>query len=152
MSATVARTLVFAVGNPSRGDDAVGPLLAEQLIEAGLPDVEVLIDFQLQVEHALDLDQRERVIFVDACVDAAEPVVERPVHADAGFAHTSHSLAPAQVLETYRRITGRNPPPAVLLGVRAESFELGAGLSDQAARACTAAWPRLLALCGSYSQ
>ena len=144
---TVARTLVFAVGNPSRGDDAVGPLLAERLMAAGLPQVEVLVDFQLQVEHALDLACRERVIFVDACVDADAPYVERPVVADAGFAHTSHALAPAQVLETYRRVTGAAPPPALLLGVRAHSFELGDGLSADTARASEAAWPRLLELC-----
>ena len=144
---SVAPTLVFAVGNLSRGDDAVGPLLAERLMAANLPGVEVLVDFQLQVEHALDLASRERVIFIDACVDTDAPFVERPVVADAGFAHTSHSLAPAQVLETYRRVTGTNPPPALLFGVRAHSFELGEGLSPDTERASQAAWPRLLELC-----
>lgn len=144
---TIAPTLVFAVGNLSRGDDAVGPLLAERLIEADLPGVEVLVDFQLQVEHALDMASREQVIFIDACVDADAPYVERPVVADAGFAHTSHSLAPAQVLETYRRITGDAPPPAMLFGVRAHDFELGAGLSADTELARQAAWPRLLELC-----
>jgi hydrogenase maturation protease len=144
---SVAPTLVFAVGNLSRGDDAVGPLLAERLEAAHVPGVEVLVDFQLQVEHALDLAGRERVIFVDACVDAEAPFVEREVRADAGFAHTSHSIAPAQVLETYRRVTGASPPPALLFGVRAHSFELGAGLSPDTERASQAAWPRLLELC-----
>jgi hydrogenase maturation protease len=144
---TVAPTLVFAVGNLSRGDDAVGPLLAERLLAADLPGVDVLVDFQLQVEHALDLECRERVIFIDACVDAETPYVERTVIADAGFAHTSHSLAPAQVLETYRRITGAVPPPALLFGVRAHSFELGEGLSPDTELASQAAWPRLLELC-----
>jgi hydrogenase maturation protease len=144
---SVAPTLVFAVGNLSRGDDAVGPLLAERLEAAAVPGVEVLVDFQLQVEHALDLAGRERVIFVDACVDAEALFVEREVHPDAGFAHTSHSLAPAQVLETYRRVTGSEPPPALLFGVRAHSFELGAGLSRDTERASQAAWPRLLELC-----
>ncbi len=144
---SVAPTLVFAVGNPSRGDDAVGPLLAERLEAAAVPGVEVLVDFQWQVEHALDLAGRERVIFIDACVDAEAPFVEREVRADAGFAHTSHSLAPAQVLETYRRVTGASPPPALLFGVRAHSFELGAGLSPDTERASQAAWPRLLELC-----
>ena len=144
---SVAPTLVFAVGNPSRGDDAVGPLLAERLEAAAVPGVEVLVDFQLQIEHALDLAGRERVIFVDACVDAEAPFVEREIHAAAGFAHTSHSLAPAQVLETYRRVTGGEPPPALLLGVRAHSFELGAELSADTERASQAAWPRLLELC-----
>lgn len=139
--------LVLAVGNPSRGDDAVGPLLAERLVAAGLPGVEVLIDFQLQVEHALDLEHRERVVFVDACVDADAPVVVRRVFAGGHFAHTSHALAPAQVLDTYRRVTGREPPPAWLLGVRAERFALGDGLSPAATHGCDAAWPRLVELC-----
>ena len=38
---SVAPTLVFAVGNPSRGDDAVGPLLAARLEAADVPGVEM---------------------------------------------------------------------------------------------------------------
>jgi len=143
----VAPTLVLAVGNLSRGDDAAGPLLAERLLATNVPGVEVLVEFQLQVEHALDLAGRERVIFIDACVDAQEPWVERRLRAMPGLAHTSHSLAPAQVLDTYRRITGNEPPPAVLLGLRAHDFELGAALSADTASACDLAWPRLLQLC-----
>ena len=144
----VAPTLIFAVGNLSRGDDAVGPLLADRLLAEALSGIDVLVDFQLQVEHALDLEGRSRVIFVDACVDTEAPCVVRALEADGGFAHTSHALAPAQVLETYRRVTGHEPPPAWLLGVRAQRFELGEGLSAEAARACEAAWPKLLELCG----
>ncbi|MDP3326412.1 MAG: Ni/Fe hydrogenase, partial [Hydrogenophaga sp.] len=71
MSSQVAPLLVFGWGNPSRGDDALGPLLVEQL--AGLAQMssgrlECLTDFQLQVEHALDLRGRERVLFVDAAI------------------------------------------------------------------------------------
>ena len=142
-----APTLVLAVGNLSRGDDAAGPLLAERLLASNLPGVEVLVEFQLQVEHALDLAGRDRVIFIDACVDASEPWVERSLQAAPGLAHTSHALAPAQVLDTYRRITGKEPPPAVLLGLRARDFELGAALSADTAGACELAWPRLLQLC-----
>lgn len=149
MRPVVAPTLVFAVGNLSRGDDAVGPLLAQRLEALELAGVEVLTDFQLQVEHALDLEQREHVIFLDACVDTDAPVVERPLRAESSFTHTSHALAPQHVLETYRRVMGREPPPATLLGVRALSFELGEGLSPTAAAACEAAWPRLLSLCGA---
>jgi hydrogenase maturation protease len=84
----VAPTLVLAVGNLSRGDDAAGPLLAGRLLDTNLPGVEVLVEFQLQVEHALDLAGRERVIFIDACVDATEPWVERRLQMAPGPAHT----------------------------------------------------------------
>ena len=50
--------LLLAVGNPSRGDDALGPLLLDRL-EADLTDaiaarrVELLADFQLQIDSKL---------------------------------------------------------------------------------------------------
>ena len=56
-----ANTLVFAWGNPSRGDDALGPLFAEAVQAMNLPQVECLTDFQLQVEHTLDLVGRQRI-------------------------------------------------------------------------------------------
>ena len=143
----VAPVLVLAIGNPSRGDDAVGPLLADRLERARLPGVEVLVEFQLQVEHALDLQGRRRVIFVDACVDGTSPVTLRPVQAAAGFGHTSHALAPEQVLETYRCVLGDGAPPAWLLAIEGKEFELGAGLSASAQAACDRAWPVLLGLC-----
>ena len=69
-AAPVAPTLVFGIGNPSRGDDAIGPLMIERLEReqsAGrLSGVDLLTDFQLQPEHALDLRGRARVLFVDA--------------------------------------------------------------------------------------
>jgi hydrogenase maturation protease len=148
MTRPVAPTLVLAVGNLSRGDDAVGPLLAERLDALALDGIEVLVDFQLQVEHALDLERRERVIFVDACIDTDAPYVERALCPSPDLPHTSHALEPRHVLETYRRVTGREPPPATLLGVHGLRFELGEDLSPVAAAACAAAWPRLLALCG----
>ena len=138
---------MLAVGNPSRGDDGVGPLLAERLQALALPHVEVLVDFQLQVEHALDVAGRKRVIFIDACVDAERPWVVRELAADARFAHTSHALTPSQVLETHRRVVGGDPPEAFLFGIRAGCFDLGAELSADAARGCEAAWPALLDLC-----
>ncbi|WP_462320608.1 hydrogenase maturation protease [Halochromatium sp.] len=75
--------LVFGYGNPSRGDDALGPRLIERLQglqdRGQLPGVELLTDFQLQIEHVLDLVGRERVIFVDAAVGLSEPYRLTPV-------------------------------------------------------------------------
>ena len=135
--------LVLAVGNPSRGDDAIGPELAARLEEAALPGVEVINEFQLQVENALDLVGRERVVFVDAGTGTPAPFELKRVEAAAEFLHTSHALSPEAVLATYRRVTGNQPPEAWLLCVRGESFELGEGLSDVAASHAEAAWSAL---------
>ena len=77
-SSQVKPVLVFACGNPSRGDDALGPEFLQRL-EAELEHqektkhIELLTDFQLQIEHAVDLNGRERVVFVDASMAAVAP-------------------------------------------------------------------------------
>ena len=131
--------LVLAVGNPSRGDDAIGPVLAARLEALGLPEVEVIVDFQLAPEHALDLAGREKVIFVDAGEGTPEPHELRRVEAKSDFTYTSHAMSPEAVLATYARVTGEPPPEAWVLCVRGESFELGEPLSERAAERIEAA-------------
>ena len=138
-----APVLVLAIGNPSRGDDALGPLAACQLAALALPGVEVLTDFQLQVEHALDLLGRNLVVFIDAAVTGVAPFEFRPLAPAADVRHSTHSLSPAAVLDAYRRLTGEEPPSALLLAIRGYGFELGAPVSGQAAANLQAA---LLAL------
>jgi hydrogenase maturation protease len=139
-----APVLVLAVGNPSRGDDAIGPTLAARLEEAMLPGVEVIVEFQLQVENALDLVDRRRVIFVDAGTGTPAPFELRRVQPATEFLHTSHALSPEAVLATYRRVTGDEPPEAWLLCVRGESFGLGEPLSATARDRVAAAWSALI--------
>lgn len=131
--ADAAPVLVLAIGNPSRGDDALGPLAAQELAALALPGVEVLTDFQLQVEHALDLLGRRLVVFVDAAASGAAPFDLRSIAPARDVAHTTHSLSPAAVLDAYRRLTEKEPPPARLLVIRGHEFELGAPLTDAAA-------------------
>jgi hydrogenase maturation protease len=142
-----APVLVLAIGNPSRGDDALGPLLAERLEAASLPGVEVIVDFQLQIEHALDLEGRRHVIIVDASRDVAPPFEWQTPVADATMLHTTHSLSPGALLRTAARV-GRAPTANIrVLAVRGNAFELGAPLSSAAARHLDSAWLALDAAC-----
>jgi hydrogenase maturation protease len=130
-----APVLVIGWGNPSRGDDAMGPLLVEQL-QAVHADAAVdwLIDFQLQVEHALDLVGREHVLFVDASQRGAAPFEVSGVEPRRDASYTSHALSPAAVLHAHRELQGGAAPTCTLLAIRGERFELGAPLSDAGAR------------------
>jgi hydrogenase maturation protease len=130
----VAPTLVFGIGNPSRGDDAIGPLMIERLEReqsAGrLPGVDLLTDFQLQPEHALDLRGREEVIFIDASLSGTEPyrLLTLCAHAAATpstIPSSTHSTSPEGVLLVYGELYGK-PPPATLMAVRGYRFALGA--------------------------
>ena len=142
-----APVLVLAVGNPSRGDDALGPEFAGRLEAAAIPGVEVISGFQLQVENALDLEGRERVIFVDAGTGTPAPFELRQVRPAQEFLHTSHALSPEAVLATFAKVSAAAAPEAWVLCVRGESFELGEPLSPAAASRLESAWPALIRLC-----
>ena len=133
----VAPLLIFGWGNPSRGDDALGPLFIEHMetLIARHPEwgeVECLTDFQLQVENALDLQGRERVLFVDASVNAPAPCRLERISAEKDASFTTHAMSPQSVLQVYTEIEDNEPPPCWLLSIRGEHFELGAPLSDNA--------------------
>jgi len=130
--------LIIGIGNPSRGDDALGPLLIERLEALALPNVELLTDFQLQVEFALDLQGRQHVVFVDASLVAPAPFTFTPVVAAEDASYSSHELSPAAVLQAYQKLFCE-PPPAYVLAIRGVAFELGEGLSADAAANLAAA-------------
>jgi hydrogenase maturation protease len=128
----VATTLIIGIGNPSRGDDALGPLAIEALEALNLPGVECLTDFQLQVEHALDLEGRSRVIFIDAAASGQESYQFGSLTPTSETLHTTHALPPEAVLGACIRIGIAIPSQAHVLGIRGYCFELGDGLSPQA--------------------
>jgi hydrogenase maturation protease len=118
--------LVFAWGNASRGDDALGPLFAERLRATADPArVECLDDYQLQVEHALDLRGRERVLFVDAGRHGAAPFEATPLRPVRDRSYTTHAMSPQALLAVYRDLHAEEPPPCTLLAIRGERFGLG---------------------------
>jgi hydrogenase maturation protease len=147
-----APVVVFAVGNPSRGDDAIGPelcaRLARWLDHEGLAGrFELIEDFQLQIEHTLDLADRQLALFIDAGAQTPAPYTFRRIAPAGGFAHTTHQLPPEAVLQVYRQTEGTEPPPAFVLCVRGEQFELGETLSAAAAQHADAAFALLTRLC-----
>ncbi len=129
--------VILAVGNPSRGDDALGPLFLEQLAElreqrGDWADVELITDFQLQIEHAVDLENRTLALFVDASVSCPAPYQFTRLQPIQDASYTSHALSPAAVLHVYQQINHAPPPPAFQLAIRGESFELGEPMSAAA--------------------
>ena len=128
--------LVIGIGNPSRGDDALGPAVVarlEELLRAELAggQVETLVDFQLQIEHTLDIAGRDKVFIVDASVSAADPLAIGRVAANDAPSPFSHAMSPADLLGVYERTFGP-APPVWTVAVRGRTFELGAPIGDEA--------------------
>jgi hydrogenase maturation protease len=136
------RVVVLAWGNPSRGDDALGPAFldaAEALANRAGGDFAFVTDFQLQPEHATDLLQRDLALFVDASRDLDEPIALREVTPRRDATFTTHGMSADAVLAAYVAAFGQAPPPAFELAIRGERFELGAPMSPPACEALATA-------------
>jgi hydrogenase maturation protease len=137
------RTLVIGVGHPDRGDDAVGRVVAERLLQDPPPRVNVvatdgeagkLIDLFAEADH---------VIVVDASLSGARPGTIHRLDAVAQslprpmFAMSSHAIGLVESIELARTL-GMLPKRCIVLAVEGDSFDLGAGLSEPVALAVDA--------------
>lgn len=132
-----ASLLIFAYGNPSRGDDALGPEFLQRLEadrQAGRMDAgfDSITDFQLQIEHSLDLEGRDLVLFVDASVSVQEPFGFSRVLAARDDSYTSHAMTPAAVLAVHREVGNTPTPAAFLLSMPGYEFDLGSAIGETA--------------------
>jgi hydrogenase maturation protease len=132
------RRLVVGVGNPDRGDDGVGRLVA-RLLRGRLPaDVRIeeqaggaaeLIDLLQGVDHA---------IMVDAMVSGAPPGTIRRLDCGAGdvvparSGASSHGFGVAEAV-ALATVLSCLPRTCVVYAIEAASFTLGGGMSPDVA-------------------
>jgi len=119
------KVLVVCYGNPLRGDDGVGWIVAEKLQQMSLPDfVAIQTHIQLTPELAVDLSEADLVIFIDACdaepvgVVSCKPVTPLP----SSSSSFSHHLTPELLLSHAQRLFGR-APKAFLISVNGSKFD-----------------------------
>ena len=120
-----AKVVVIGFGSPIRGDDALGPLVADQLAEEfQLPQVEVFSRHILTTEMAESLRDATLVLFVDAAIDGpVGKVVQRRLTPRRDVADTiAHSVDARGLLAWTEALYGQ-APPALLLSTRAVTFE-----------------------------
>ena len=133
----IAPTLIFTYGNPSRGDDGLGPAMFELLeknkqASHDLDKIDLLTDYQLQIEHSVDLEHRECVLFIDASVSAEAPYEFNQLQPERDNSYTTHAMSPVSVLDVYQQINQCKPPPSYMLTIRGYEFGLGQALTEQA--------------------
>ena len=124
--------LIFTWGNPSRGDDALGPVCHDKLLEYELDNVEILTDFQLQIEHCTDLEKRELVLFIDASLSANAPFELKPLEATRDQSYSSHAVSPQALMDICQKVNTSDPPECWLMEIRGYHFSLGQQLSPRA--------------------
>ena len=86
-----------------------------------------------------------------SCLSAGEntpaPFIFEQIFPSTVASHTTHALPPQAVLQVYRQMEGTEPPPAFVLSVRGEKFELGEPLTAAAENHAEWAFEMLMGLC-----
>lgn len=128
------RLQVIGYGNELRGDDAAGPLIAEEIAGWQLPNVATIACRQLTPELAATLAQSDHAIFIDAYAsDGAGEVHLREIGPAPLGDLSNHQCDPAALLLLAEILYGTFPRAHWLL-IPAEQFAHGAGLSEATRR------------------
>jgi hydrogenase maturation protease len=144
------RTLIVGYGSTLRGDDGLGPRVAELLdADPRLAGATIMQRHQLTPELAADIAEAALVVLIDASEDGepGEIAVRRLVGGAAAAGATSddgsgetfggtwtHHVDADSLLALARELWGA-VPEAYVVGVGVESMELGEGLSPVVERA-----------------
>ena len=129
------RIRVIGCGNPMRSDDGLGIEAARRVEALGLAGVEVRVSGQPGSDLLDLMDGADGVILLDAVSTGAPPgtlhAFTREAFPPAGVSPAStHGLGVAQALALGEAL-GRLPARWVFLGIEAERFEPGSGLSPR---------------------
>jgi hydrogenase maturation protease len=135
--------IVIGLGNPDRGDDAVGVQVAREVAAERLGVLTLEFD---DPSEALDAwDPEDTVIIADAISSGGEPgdihvvdVVEQRLPAGNWSAAGTHALGLAAVVELARSLD-LMPRRLVVVGIEAAQFEHGAPMSEAVRAAMPAA-------------
>lgn len=126
---------VIGVGNALKGDDGVGPMVAERLMSAGAP-FPIVDAAEVPENYAgwVEKQKLDAVVFVDAIVMGAKPGEWRivPLEKLMQSASNTHRLS---LHFTIRYLGEIWKGDAILLGVEPKKLSLGEPLSPQASRA-----------------
>ena len=130
----MAKLLIIGYGNPARGDDALGPSVAEHIESLKLlrpwQHIDVLTEYQLQIENVMDLADYQTVLFIDADTQSNNPYRLARCEPEVGQSYTSHALTPDALLAVYQQVYKTAPPACYLLKIAGHAFELGQPLSS----------------------
>jgi len=163
------KTVVLGIGNPGRRDDGLGWALVNEINrgqarnsldnkkggqapisrEIGACPLFIEWKYQLNIEDAHAIKDADLVVFADAAREGEAPATLAELAPAAEISFSTHALSPAAVLALAEELYGR-APQAFLLAIRGYDFDLGEGLSPQAAANLEAALALLADFLASF--
>ena len=127
---------VIGVGNPYRGDDAVGLLIARQLAERDIQST-IVAEVGGDATELMDaMGKAPAVIIVDAMQSGTKPGTVHRFDAgtnalpDSLFRSSTHAISVGEAIELCRALN-RLPRHVIVYGIEGVRFEPGSHLSSE---------------------
>lgn len=146
----MAKPIIVGVGNRFRGDDAIGCVVIDQLVDF---DKAFTIDAGVSPENYVDIIVRsgpERVLFVDACDFGGRPAEARFFN-EADMGRMAYGLLSTHTIPLHLTATlvARETKATVeLLGVQPVSIAFGQPVSKELSDAI----PAIIGLCRTWAR
>lgn len=127
--------LVYGYGNPGRQDDGLGIALVDRLeswaAEKELTGITFENNYQLNIEDAEAISDKDLVIFVDASREDIDDFCLTEVDGSGKLSFTTHAASPDYVVKLCRELFDVQPR-ALLLHIKGHQWELKEGISEPA--------------------
>jgi len=127
--------LIYGYGNPGRQDDGLGIALTQKLeawvIENQLPGVDFDSNYQLNIEDAAAIAQKDVVIFADASEEDIEDFCLSQVDGSSKVSFTTHAASPGYIIQLCKELF-KKEPLVLLLHIKGYEWAFQEGLSERA--------------------
>ena len=129
------RILIYGYGNPARQDDGLGVALTNQIedwvLENQLTGFEFENNYQLNIEDATAIADKDLVIFADASEEDIADFCLSNVDGSTKLAFTTHAASPGYIVHLCKELFQKEPL-VLLLHIKGYKWAFQEGLSERA--------------------
>ena len=129
------QTLIYGYGNLGRQDDGLGILLSQELeawvSKQGFPDFEFENNYQLNIEDAAAIANKDLVIFADASKEEIDDFCLSLVDGRKELSFTTHAASPGYIVQLCNKLFQKEPL-VLLLHIKGYEWAFQEGLSEKA--------------------
>ncbi len=132
----INKILLYGYGNPGRQDDGLGNEFVEEMekwvTENKIENVEFDSNYQLNIEDADTISDKDIVVFIDATIEDIEDFyIDEIEPSNAKVEFSMHAVSPAFVVNLCNEIYNKFPK-CYLVHIKGYEWDFAEGLTDKA--------------------
>lgn len=127
------RILFYGYGNPGRMDDGLGcrfvEIFSQWTKEQNISNIEFDCNYQLNIEDAHTISEKDLVIFADASQEEIEDFILTEVDESSDMSFTSHEASPGYIFHLCQKLFNKSPK-TYLLHIKGYEWSFQEGMTS----------------------